>query len=435
MRTTLIVLSLAVLASGQTPRPGIVDDQDHFVPRHVADTIVPGWAVLLGWAGTDMTVSVDSFALRKWIDAMLARDSTAFHYNDTAAVGQMPYKGGQADRLHELWAAGLHVRWPISSMGGEHSERIDFRARGAVLSIWDSLNPLVQYANVYRDGFEVLDTVHRTIGDVQTNPARRAYMGFAYADVPAGYAHIAQYEKGKATMVAETSGGGGQARVEVTGGSGGSWRDTARMDTAGLYTNRRIVARDSVRSDLVNATKRIQTPLGTLDSLHSAGGIDYRRSWGYGPALNDSNPWARIFSRGVKDTLIAGARNLLDSATVDGAAIGGCSVNGDTIMTGPAGRYSIRWCLKGDTLTTPGPSIAFAVWLVVGPTRYQQVAQQFVPYRIGSSYHVALNGGMDVDLPPNQKVHLEVTPSAGWSLLGGTAKTSQCYLTVRLDED
>jgi len=153
-----------------------------------------------------------------------------------------------------------------------------------------------------------------------------------------------------------------------------------------------------------------------------------------GITTNDSQPWARIYERATKDTLVATAWQGLDSATTD-AAIGGCSVSADTIITGVAGRYSIRWGLCLDTLVTVGANIGMVVKLFVAGNPYVQYGNRITPLAIGSTYWCALTGGMDIDIAASQKVYLSIYPAAGCALLGGTAATSQCYLSVRLSEN
>jgi hypothetical protein len=153
-----------------------------------------------------------------------------------------------------------------------------------------------------------------------------------------------------------------------------------------------------------------------------------------GITTNDSQPWARIYERATKDTLVATAWQGLDSATTD-AAIGGCSVSADTIITGVAGRYSIRWGLCLDTLVTVGANIGMVVKLFVAGNPYVQYGNRITPLAIGSTYWCALTGGMDIDIAASQRVYLSIYPAAGCALLGGTAATSQCYLSVRLSEN
>jgi len=134
----------------------------------------------------------------------------------------------------------------------------------------------MQRSNIYWDGFENYDTTNRTSGDSMDNPARRAYMGYAWNDrnifgVQGGnYAHIDQYDSCQARLMADSSNLAGE--MVLLGGAGGiAWTDTTRATSSGgFYTNKTIDARASYDGPTCDTTTRLATMQFVRDS--SGGG-------------------------------------------------------------------------------------------------------------------------------------------------------------------
>jgi hypothetical protein len=191
-----------------------------------------------------------------------------------------------------------------------------FGSGGGWLQYYDNGTHPNQRTNAYWDGFENLSKVHDTLGDSLTNPARRAYMGYAWNDLSLfgliGYGHIAQFESAQARMMVDTL---GRAEVVTLGSSAGKWSDTSDMTPEGFYTNGILNARASYDGPTEDTTTRLATMQFVRDSAGGGSGANDSFKLGHG-MLNAGDYIQNGDSLAVDDTIIPSFTDLNESLSV-----------------------------------------------------------------------------------------------------------------------
>ena len=330
-------------------------------------------------------------------------DSGAFHHGDTSdwAVDKGP-----------LYATGVHIRY----LGGH--DHFDYPGRrGGLATFWRDAPggepnvPLI--VNFYKTGLEVLDTTAQAGGE---NPLRRAYLGYAYNDVPCGYGNVMEYDSARVFLYAGPNAAPGKTLLLMAGGGACTWADTTRIDSNRLYTNGDVITRHVYKGANSSADSELVTRRELVAMMDRNASTFGDRTIG----ASASNYGCSVYSG---STVAAGPSfGPWTGNPVEEWDLGDMHATAlrDTIIVRVAGHYLVRCQLTSDTGAVSGGLEArvsagrLPDWRIAGPNDAVTGLSQVSGTR---EFDLTANDKIAVAVRANGPTPRRLLPGAGFSYL------------------